>query len=185
MNGLKQLAVCVWALAILATMAGCEIGVEAPAASAGDSEDSAPAAKTEPAHSRAHRGKLNFVEGYQQGHSEAARQAKPMMLFFTAEWCNFCNQMAEEAFTHPQVVRLSEGFVCILVDADLEPQVCREFKVTGYPTIQFLSPHGAPLERIVGKKPGHQLMMAMQAALQKVARRQSDTRSRQNPLRLR
>ena len=26
-------------------------------------------------------------------------------------------------------------------------QVCRQFQVTGYPTIQFLSPRGAPLER--------------------------------------
>ena len=63
--------------------------------------------------------------------------------------------------------------MCILVDADAEPDVCRQFQVTGYPTIQFLSPRGVPLERIVGKKPGHQLMMAMQAALQNVARRES------------
>ena len=45
------------------------------------------------------------------------------------------------------------------------------FGVTGYPTIQFISPRGVPLERIVGKKPGHQVMMAMQAALQNVAPR--------------
>ena len=49
------------------------------------------------------------------------------------------------------------------------------FQVTGYPTIQFLSPRGVPLERIVGKKPGHQLMMAMQAALQNVARNADET----------
>ncbi len=99
-----------------------------------------------------------------------------MLVFFTAEWCQFCHQMADEAFTHPQVVRLSEQFVCILVDADREPEVCRQFQVTGYPTIQFLSPRGVPLERIVGKKPGHQVMMAMQAALQNVARRDSTKR---------
>ncbi len=117
------------------------------------------------------RGHLNFVEGYAEGYSQAVRQSKPMLLFFTAEWCHFCHQMADEAFTHPQVVSLSEHFVCILVDADAEHDVCRQFQVTGYPTIQFLSPRGVPLERIVGKKPGHQLMMAMQAALQNVARR--------------
>ncbi len=95
-----------------------------------------------------------------------------MLLFFTAGWCQYCRQMADEAFTHPQVVRLSEQFVCVLIDADAEPEVCRQFEVTGYPTIQFLSPRGVPLERVVGKKPGHQVMMAMQAALQHVARRQ-------------
>ena len=93
-----------------------------------------------------------------------------MLLFFTAHWCKFCHQMADEAFTHPQVVSLSGQFVCVLVDADAEPAVCRQFHVTGFPTIQFLSPRGVPLGRIVGKKPGHQLTMAMQAALQNVAR---------------
>jgi uncharacterized protein YyaL (SSP411 family) len=94
-----------------------------------------------------------------------------MLLFFTASWCEYCHQMAEEAFTHPQVVGLSGQFVCVLIDADAEPNVCRQFEVTGYPTIQFLSPRGVPLNRVVGKQPGHQVMMAMQAALQHVARR--------------
>jgi thiol:disulfide interchange protein len=99
-----------------------------------------------------------------------------MLVFFTAEWCHFCHQMADEAFTDPQVVRLAENFVCILVDADREPAICRDYQVSGYPTIQFLSPRGVPLERVVGKKPGHQVLIAMQAALQIVALRESQSR---------
>jgi protein disulfide-isomerase len=161
----------VCALLSASLLAGCEIGVEGtpeptqqPAASTGTAKQGA----------RVARGHLRFVEHYADGYSQAVNQGKPMLVFFTAAWCHFCHQMAEEAFTHPQVVSLSEHFVCILVDADAEPDVCRQFDVTGYPTIQFLSPRGAALDRIVGKKPGHQLMMAMQAALQSVARRQSD-----------
>jgi thiol:disulfide interchange protein len=156
-----------WASAIACTLlltgliAGCEIGTEMPP---GETSQ----VGTGP---RVSRGKLNFVEGYQQGHSAALAQSKPMLVFFTAEWCHFCHQMADEAFTHPQVARLADQFVCILVDADQEPQICRQFDVTGYPTIQFLSARGVPLERMVGKKPGHQVMMAMQAALQNIARR--------------
>jgi len=144
----------------LIALAGCEVGTE-PAAS-----KSAKRAR------QVARGNLHFVEGFQAGTERAAAEAKPMLLFFTAEWCHFCHQMADEAFTHPQVVGLSEHFVCVLVDADAEPDVCRQFHVTGFPTIQFLSARGAPLERMVGKKPGHQLMMTMQAALQTVARTQ-------------
>lgn len=117
------------------------------------------------------RGHLRLVEGYRQGYAESARQNKPMLLFFTASWCEYCHQMADEALAHPQVVRLSEQFVCVLIDADAEPDVCRQFQVAGYPTIQFLSPRGVPLERVVGKQPGHQVLMAMQTALQHVARR--------------
>src|SRR5262249_34103050 len=150
-------------LLALGVLAGCEFGIEQPS-----TPDAAKArdAQKAPFAARAARGRLQFVEGYQQGYDAAVGQSKPMLVYFTASWCTYCRQMADEAFPHPQVVSLSQQFVCILVDADAEPEVCRQFQVTGYPTIQFLSPRGAPLERVVGKKPGHQVMMAMQAALQ-------------------
>ncbi len=172
MNRPKKLAA-LWSGVVAGALlvVGCEIRDEplpqqSPATSTGD----------QPGGSQAARGRLPFVEGYQQGYARATAESKPMLVFFTAEWCQFCHQMADEAFTNPQVVRLAEQFVCILVDADREPEVCQQFQVNGYPTIQFLSPRGVPLERIVGKKPGHQVMMAMQAALQNVARRDSTGR---------
>jgi len=171
-----------WACAIVscALLAGCEIGVEQPP---GGGQQLVPAGAQQHGAStrRVARGHLRFVEGYQKGYAQAVAQGKPMLLFFTAEWCRYCHQMADEAFTNPQVVSLSEHFVCILVDADVEPSICQKYQVSGYPTVQFLSARGAPLDRIVGKKPGHQLMMAMQAALQNVARRneaEADTRAR-------
>ena len=119
------------------------------------------------------RGNLRFVEGFESGYRQATREGKPMLVFFTAQWCEFCHQMAGEAFVQDQVVSLSDRFVCILVDADREPQVCQQFQVRSYPTVQFLSPLGVPLNRVVGKKPGHQLVIEMHAALQAVARRQA------------
>jgi thiol:disulfide interchange protein len=154
-------------LSALVIFSGCELGYEQPSAPSSGASRS----QERTAIARVARGHLEFVEGYAQGCSLAARQRKPVMLFFTAHWCSFCRQMADEAFTHPQVVRLSGQFVCVLVDADVEPEVCRQYEVSGYPTIQFLSPRGVPLERVVGKKPGQQVMMAMQAALEHVARR--------------
>jgi thiol:disulfide interchange protein len=168
----KKLAA-LWSGAVAGALlvVGCEIRDEQLTRQSSATPASEPAGG-----SQAARGRLPFVEGYQQGYARAAAESKPMLVFFTAEWCQFCHQMADEAFTHPQVVRLADQFVCILVDADHEPDVCRRFGVNGYPTIQFLSPRGVPLERIVGKKPGHQVMMAMQAALQNVARRDSTER---------
>jgi thiol:disulfide interchange protein len=163
---LKHFAFATGLLASTLCQQGCEFGVAPP--SSGTSSGSANTA-SQPAH-RA-KGSLQFVDGYRQGYAASAREGKPMLLYFTASWCQYCRQMADEAFTHPQVVSLSSNFVCVLIDADVEPDVCRQFQVTGYPTIQFLSPRGVPLERVVGKKPGHQVMMAMQAALQHVARR--------------
>jgi thiol-disulfide isomerase/thioredoxin len=159
-------------------LVGCEVGIEQQPSvdrSVADSDlVEQPPAMTPvapPRHPRIARGKLNFVEGYRAGYARAAGESKPMLLFFTAQWCHYCHQMAEESFTHPQVVALAERFVCVLIDADAEGDVCQQFQVTGYPTIQFLSPRGTPLVRLVGKKHGHQLVMAMQSALQSTARR--------------
>ena len=157
----------VWACFLLSVLAGCDMGSEPAPLPQG----SAPAASSEPARPTVARGLLHFSEGYQQALSEAERENKPLLLFFTAHWCHYCHQMAGEAFTNPQVVSLSEKFVCVLIDADSAPEVCREFHVSAFPTVQFVSPQGLALNRIEGKRPGHQVMMAMQAALQTVALR--------------
>lgn len=116
------------------------------------------------------RGRIAFVNGFQSGLKLARDQHKPMLVFFTAEWCHYCHQLANEAFVQDTVVETSRKFVCVLVDADAEPDVCREFQVRGYPTIQFLSPRGVPLNRVTGKQPGYALVQQMQAALEVVAR---------------
>jgi thioredoxin-related protein len=151
-------------------LAGCEVGLESPPNVPATPAPAHGVRRSAAGSGQLARGNLKFVEGYAKGYQQAASQGKPMLLFFTAEWCHFCHQMADEAFTHPQVVSLSERFVCVLIDVDAEPDVCRQFQVSRFPTIQFVSARGLALERIVGKKPGHQLMMAMQAALQSVAR---------------
>ena len=166
------------ALVAACSLTGCEVGTESSGGSQSvASQEQAKVASASPEASpttpddKVARGYLQFVEGYANGYQQAVQRGKPMLVFFTAGWCHYCHEMANEAFTSPQVVGLSERFVCILVDADAEPEVCNQFRVQGFPTVQFVSPRGVPLNRVVGKKPGHQLMMAMQAALQNIARR--------------
>jgi thiol:disulfide interchange protein len=123
-----------------------------------------------PAHDLA-TGRVEFVEGYQRGLEHGRQQGKPMLVFFTAHWCDYCHAMAREAFSQQAVIDLSKKFTCVLVDADSEPEICRQFRVRGYPTVQFLSPGGLPLNRLVGKQPANQVVMEMEAVLQAVARR--------------
>lgn len=118
---------------------------------------------------------VEFVRRYDQGYERAKREGKPMLVFFAAEWCNFCRQMTAEAFADADVVRWCENFVCIRVDADRDSEVCREFRVRGYPTVQFLSPRGVPLNRVVGKQPADRLVVEMQAALGATASRTART----------
>lgn len=112
-----------------------------------------------------------FVEGYHRATAMAHEQGKPLLLFFTADWCRFCHQMADESFRQGPVVSLSERFVCVLVDADHEQQLCQQFAVRMFPTILFVSGDGAVLGRVTGKQPSHKLIIEMQSALQTIARR--------------
>jgi thiol:disulfide interchange protein DsbD len=173
-------------LLAMSMLAGCGGDSESPAISGGDGTNASQptAAETNgaaPTATFSSHGNLHFVDGYQAGYDRAIADGKPMLVFFTADWCHLGHQMADDAFTNPQVVGLAERFTCIRVDADAEPEVCQKFRVQGYPTVEFLSPRGAPLNRLVGKKPSHQVMMAMQAALQNVARRNDSS----NPTKVR
>lgn len=114
---------------------------------------------------------IEFVHEYRRGLSKARELGRPMLLFFTAAWCDHCHAMVEQTLSQGEVVELSRRFICVLVDADAEPEVCRDFNVRAFPTIQFLSPRGVPLNRIVGRRAVPQLTLDMQAALEAVARR--------------
>jgi protein disulfide-isomerase len=152
---------------LISLLAGCEMNAE-PAA---QPQAETPVVAVEPAPPSVAHGMLRFSQDVQQGLVEAGNTGKPLLLFFTAEWCHFCHQMAAEAFTDPQVVSLSERFVCVLVDADRQSGICQQFQVSAYPTVQFISPQGILLNRIEGNRPGHQVTMAMQTALQNSALR--------------
>lgn len=117
------------------------------------------------------RGGVRFIEGYEAGGRQARRENRPMLVFFTAEWCQFCHLMEQDAFLHQEVVAKSQQFVCVLVDADREPEVCRQFEINGYPTIQFLTAGGVPLNRLVGRRDATQLLAQMDAALDAAALR--------------
>jgi thiol:disulfide interchange protein len=91
------------------------------------------------------------------------------LFFFTAKWCTFCHQMADTAFVDEQVGQLGQNFVCVLVDADLERGLCHHFSVSGYPTVEFVSPQGHSLHRLVGQQSPAHLAAGMQAALGRLA----------------
>ena len=154
---------CLAALSAVAIFGGCE--ARCPADS--------PAPHTEtasPTGVRTPEG-LRFVRGYLRGYEQAREAGKPMFVLFTVPGCGYCEQVVREASADEGVVRLSRKFVCILVDADTEPEICRQFRVRAYPTIQFMSPQGVPLNRVMGTTPARRLALQMQAALQATASR--------------
>lgn len=115
------------------------------------------------------RGNLFFVTDVRAGRSLAMRLGKPCLLFFTAEWCTYCHRMVEETFTDPQIGALGEKFVCIWVDADQHAQLCNDYSIAGFPTVQFLSPENRELHRLKGWQSPQSLAAGMLSALERFA----------------
>ena len=168
-----------WLLALLAIAPlGCEMS-DAPLPSGQNIPTSARAnikqstSKPVAAQGELILGQIRFVAGYQRGCDFAIQQGKPMLVFFTGRWCRYCQQMAAETFADPRVAQLADRFVCVAVDADDEQDICNQFRIRSYPTVQFLSRHCDPLQRLVGMTTSAVLMQQMHAALDNLARAQT------------
>src|SRR5580692_7898231 len=112
-----------WACLLVSVLAGCEMSAEPASRPAGE----APMAAVQSPRPTVAQGSLRFGQDIQRALTDAGSTGKPLLLFFTAKWCHFCHQMAGEAFTDPQVVNLSERFICVVVDADSQPGICQQF----------------------------------------------------------
>jgi thioredoxin-related protein len=82
---------------------------------------------------------------------DAASEKKPVMLYFQTSWCGWCKRMSGDTFMDRDVSELSGSFVCIKVDGDRNPDIARKFRVSGYPTVVFVSHDGV----VLGKFPGY------------------------------
>jgi thiol:disulfide interchange protein len=114
-------------------------------------------------------GQLYFVNDVQAGCRAAQQHGLPCLFFFTADWCTYCHRMADSAFSDAQVGLLGQNFVCVLVNADRDRELCAYFSVTGFPTVEFASPQGQSLHRLVGQQSASELAAGMRAALGRFA----------------
>lgn len=96
------------------------------------------------------RGTVSFVTDYAEGLELAQQWEKPVLLFFTASWCPFSQQMLQQTFRDPQVARLSKQFICIHVDVEQNPIIARNHQVRAVPTVQILSPRRVLICRLNG-----------------------------------
>lgn len=112
---------------------------------------------------------MTFLTNYRQGIELARSESKPALVFFTLPNCANSKKMMESTFSDEEIVRLSSRFVCILVDGSESPELCEASQIKGFPTILFLSPQGAELQRLAGKQSPDQLALQMHVAIQSTA----------------
>jgi thiol:disulfide interchange protein len=109
----------------------------------------------------------------------AAERGQPCLVFFTTSWCSYCRRMEETTFKDPVVAELAKGFVCVLVDGDEESDVCARLQVSGFPTVELISPAGMSLGRLIGWHSAPGMVNSLQAALGRYALLEQDGTTRE------
>ena len=98
--------------------------------------------------------------GIDDGFAEARANGKPLLLFFTADWCPPCHSLESDVFASSHFVEQIEAdFVPVKVidrtreDGRNTPEVeglVRSARVTGFPTLVVVRPEGTAAVRNVG-----------------------------------
>ena len=114
--------------------------------------------------------KIQWVQSLSEGLLLAKESGKPVMLFFTADWCAPCVELKKYVFTDKRLVAASLRLVNIYIDVDKNYDLLAEYKVRGIPAIFFLSPSGEIVERFSGDRSAAGFVKKMNAVADKHTR---------------
>ena len=91
-----------------------------------------------------HEGSLvNFQEYSENIISKNKGEEKPYFLLFSADWCYWCHQFANNTLVRKDVADyLNQHFINIFIDTDINNAAYVKYRATGLPYAVFLNPDG-------------------------------------------
>ncbi len=113
---------------------------------------------------------LSWIPYSAESFTQARGEERPILLYFSADWCLPCKELSVTTFRSPEVISATRGVALIKVDltaADdrAAEEFRRSFEVVGVPTLVILGPGGDELWRNVGYITAADLVDAIQKTL--------------------
>ena len=94
---------------------------------------------------------VNFVEYSDNVISQNRQHNKPYFLLFSAEWCHWCHEFAENTLVRQDVADfLNQKFVNVFIDTDIHNAAYVKYRATGLPYAVFLNPDGTIYYKYTG-----------------------------------
>ena len=111
---------------------------------------------------------FKWYNSYEEGAVVAKELNKPMLVYFWAIWCQFCEKLHTEVYPDPRVSKyLKEDFVLIAIDLDSNKEDTRKFGVQYPPYLLFLGPSGERITNIPGYISAEELSEILEAINEK------------------
>jgi thiol:disulfide interchange protein len=78
--------------------------------------------------------------------AESGQANKPMLAYFTAEWCGPCQYMRRNVWTDNTVAAALASYVPVKIDVDKDPAVAKQYIGGAIPAFVVLAPDGRVLK---------------------------------------
>ncbi len=106
-----------------------------------------------PGHLFFHRQGIQWLDYHEALIRGAKKQAKPVIIDFTADWCVPCRIMEQRTFASPPVIAKAEQFLTLRVDLTHSTQpksrsFMERYRIKGVPTVIFLDQRGKEIENL-------------------------------------
>lgn len=109
---------------------------------------------------------LTWYKTYEEGQRATLEQNKPLLVYFWAIWCQYCEKLHTEVYPDKDVSKmLNESFVLVAVDLDENREDAQRFNVQYPPYFIFFSPQSEIIMRVPGYVPKDDLLGIMNSVL--------------------
>jgi thioredoxin-like negative regulator of GroEL len=95
-------------------------------------------------------GDVHWYASIEDASSAAQELNKPMMLDFSADWCDACKVMDKDVYADNDFAEAAKGFLTVRIDYDRKTAITRKYNVSVLPTVVFTDSYGDELFRYHG-----------------------------------